>query len=626
MLEPAAGDADELTKEQVAARAWRHRLGLPHDATDAHCCFVEEEAYERARRAGLATGGVALMEDALRANARPKRSSSALVAESLAQLTEQPRAAGFFTEEGLPRSGGGGSNGGGGREEGEESEGEGEGALPSWAEEVVSRVLLRMRQRLLSSAFGRWEELRTQMLRARQVLSCLQNVRLSCCWSSWLAAVDLLKEERAEEEERKRDEEWAAHATVLVLGGQSAGMRDIGSVLALRWPSAVPASAQIDLGTSTSWEELSTALPFVRRNRFSVSSLHGGRGFAVAGGETNEVDSDQIELFDSTGLAGKLSGASCSVERLLWQPGGGGGGGDPSLGWSKAKQMPRSRRGALMVELPDGCLALIGGAHASARARSAFTGRTVLNQVQCYDPAGGRWLTLPAMAHARENFGGCCVSDRLRPGAGSGSGAGTKAGNGWWRVVVAGGMGAVGGANQLSSVEAWDDSGARWEQLPAMPHPAEGCGCAALPGRCVAVVGGRGLASAAVYSFRSGVWSSFPPMSVARCGGGVGYVHGHIVAVGGTGERSEVHASAEAFPFPPAAAEIGGEASDGRSPSAAKPKPKSVPEPEPRWRALAPLPEARRWCHVVPMRFAAADLSAVLSQSRQGRKERRRAS
>ena len=61
MLEPAAGDADELTKEQVAARAWRHRLGLPHDATDAHCCFVEEEAYERARQSTAAAIGRSLV-------------------------------------------------------------------------------------------------------------------------------------------------------------------------------------------------------------------------------------------------------------------------------------------------------------------------------------------------------------------------------------------------------------------------------------------------------------------------------------------------------------------------------------------------------------------------------------
>ena len=35
------------------------------------------------------------------------------------------------------------------------------------------------------------------------------------------------------------------------------------------------------------------------------------------------------------------------------------------------------------------------------------------------------------------------------------------------------------------------------------------------------------------------------------------------------------------------------------------------PAAEPQWRPLAALPEARRWCHLVPIHFAAADLAAV---------------
>ena len=258
------------------------------------------------------------------------------------------------------------------------------------------------------------------------------------------------------------------------------------------------------------------------------------------------------------------------------------------------------------AEMPDGRLAVIGG---GVYVAGRTVNHPVLTQVNSYDPATGRWLTLPMLEHARENFGGCCVSDRLRPAAAAGrvpeGEEPTEADTGWWRVVVAGGVGVVGGENNLCSAEAYGGGGQKWEQLPDMPHRAEGCGCAPLPGRRFAAIGGKGVSAAAVYSFVTASWASLPPMSIARCYAGVGFVRGFIVVAGGTGDKMEVHSSVEAMP-------ITGDGTDAASKPAVKP----------RWRALAALPEARRWCNMVPIHFSASDLAALRAKKPAGKKKR----
>ena len=64
---------------------------------------------------------------------------------------------------------------------------------------IVGRVLLRMQQRVMSSAFGRWLEFRSDLMRARRVLSRLHSMRVSRCWSSWLDAVDMWKSEQVQQ-------------------------------------------------------------------------------------------------------------------------------------------------------------------------------------------------------------------------------------------------------------------------------------------------------------------------------------------------------------------------------------------------------------------------------------------
>ena len=58
---------------------------------------------------------------------------------------------------------------------------------------VVGRVLLRMQRRATASAFGRWAEFRSDLMRARRLLSRLQSMRLSQCWSSWVGSLEMRK-------------------------------------------------------------------------------------------------------------------------------------------------------------------------------------------------------------------------------------------------------------------------------------------------------------------------------------------------------------------------------------------------------------------------------------------------
>eukprot|EP01052_Picozoa_sp_SAG31_P000995 SAG31_NODE_32_length_32319_cov_28.042681_5_plen_596_part_00 len=390
-------------------------------------------------------------------------------------------------------------------------------------------------------------------------------------------------------EDKERDEEWAMHSTALLVGGQGCGMKDIRTVLMLTWPPVVATNTKID-ATTTSWQELPGAeLPFNRRH-FSVSSLYGGSGFAIAGGCVEDEDSSELDLFDSVGLGNKVK----NTKHLLRKAGA-----KQQPGWTSAAKMPRSRRGATMIELPDGRLAVIGGGvYPAGRQQN----HPVLTLVNTFDPATGRWRTLPALEHARENFGGCCVSDRLRPAAAvavnngeSDMSEATEDHAGWWRIVVCGGIGVVGGDSHLSSVEAYGSGMQSWEQLPEMPQRAEGCGCTALPGRRFACAGGRGVKGAAIYSFSSGSWTKLPPMSVARMLPGVAYARGYVIVAGGTGDKMEVFASVEAIPC---------SADEDSTSHVAKS----------RWRELATLPEPRRWCNMVSVHFAAPDLAAMRSK------------
>jgi hypothetical protein len=231
-----------------------------------------------------------------------------------------------------------------------------------------------------------------------------------------------------------------------------------------------------------------------------------------------DADSDRLDIFQSIGLGDPVN----SVDQLLRKAGGAT---KKQSGWSECKSMPRSRRGGCMVELPDGRLAVLGGGvYPAGRERN----HPVLRVASTYNPATGRWLELPQFAHARENFGACCVTDRLRPGAGaveaakgsstaaqgsgeSEGGGGEGANTGWWRLIVAGGLQStmIGAENSLTSVEAFD--GEKWEFLPELGQPMEGCSCASLPGRRFALIGGRGLKQAQIFSFRSNSWTALPP-------------------------------------------------------------------------------------------------------------------
>ena len=79
-------------------------------------------------------------------------------------------------------------------------------------------------------------------------------MKMSCCLSSWLDAVDTWKAERAEAEDRAKDEDWLRHSTAVVFGGQGTGMKDISSVLMLACSPGLVGDA-VDSST-TAWQEL----------------------------------------------------------------------------------------------------------------------------------------------------------------------------------------------------------------------------------------------------------------------------------------------------------------------------------------------------------------------------------
>jgi hypothetical protein len=164
---------------------------------------------------------------------------------------------------------------------------------------------------------------------------------------------------------------------------------------------------------------------------------------------------------------------------------------DPAAGvWQRVAPMRAARRGAAAVALGPLLLA-IGGSDAQA----------VHASVEVYDPYADAWAVHSTLQ----------VPRRLASAAQVGG-----------MVVVAGGWD---GAHSLASAERLDPSGPsgpRWELLPRMAEPRQGCGAAALGATELLVFGGWDGHAATrartteVLDLVAGQWRAGPPLSLPR--------------------------------------------------------------------------------------------------------------
>ncbi len=131
-----------------------------------------------------------------------------------------------------------------------------------------------------------------------------------------------------------------------------------------------------------------------------------------------------------------------------------------------------------------------------------------------YDPATGKWASMPDAPVARAAAGAAVLGHRL---------------------YVAGGRNDV--TSALSSLAVFDFDSGRWTLGPSLAHPREHLAAVAADG-AIWALGGRALGLGSFtyverYTPGSATWQSMPPLPVARSGFEAVTAAGGIVVVGG---------------------------------------------------------------------------------------------
>jgi len=229
--------------------------------------------------------------------------------------------------------------------------------------------------------------------------------------------------------------------------------------------------------------------------------------------------------------------------------------------WHRGRDMPTAREGARAVGLPDGRIAVLGGATGCNRPNCV--GATVYNKVEVYNPTADVWTTLPSMHTPRYRLGAALVGDKLYAlGGVNQTGAtasvevlnlGTASRSTWepgptlpqpinaaavvsddsGRVLVAGGAGNDGNLHTFYIL-----TGNGWVAGPGLPVAvAETAGTIGPDGKLY-VTGGyyqTWLPIVQVYDPKHNNWSSVTPLPSPTCCMGSATVNGRIYVIGGAG-------------------------------------------------------------------------------------------
>lgn len=220
----------------------------------------------------------------------------------------------------------------------------------------------------------------------------------------------------------------------------------------------------------------------VGRVAFTLTALPDGRVLAV-GGSTPEGQ-------EGTG-GGQSIRPSASAE--IYSPETGG--------WEPVADMSEPRFEHSAAALPDGRILIVGGLGGEPVDGSFQP----LASAELFDPAVGGFTTAAALADGRTNHASGVLPD--------GS------------VVVVGGLGAgTETARALTSVERYDPSAGRWDQLPPLRQARTGATVSVLSDGRLLVVGGeavrggsrRSLATAELLAVDAEAWSSAGRMACPR--------------------------------------------------------------------------------------------------------------
>jgi len=235
-------------------------------------------------------------------------------------------------------------------------------------------------------------------------------------------------------------------------------------------------------GVSLSWDTGETSLPRAI-SRPAVASGRNGRIY-VFGGTAGGIEYRTTSIYDPT-----------------------------TNTWRGGRDMPTAREGAHAVGLPDGRIAVLGGATGCNRPNCV--GATVYNKVEVYNPTADVWTTLPSMHTPRYRLGAALVGDKLY---------------------------ALGGVNQTgatASVEVLNlsvTSKSTWEPGPTLPQPINAAAVVADGSGRILVAGGAGNDGNlhTFYTLTSNIWVAGPglPVAVAETAGTIG-PDGKLYVTGG---------------------------------------------------------------------------------------------
>ncbi len=199
--------------------------------------------------------------------------------------------------------------------------------------------------------------------------------------------------------------------------------------------------------------------------------------------------------------------------------------------WTVTGRMTAARAGITAILLPGGRVLVAGGATGTAGLGP------VLRSAELYDPRTGQWTSTGRMTTERYNY-----AATLLPSG---------------RVLVSGGVNTAG--TTLTSAEVYDPATGRWTMTGGMRDARAGHTAALLPTGQVLVVGGATgvfgagavLRSAELYDPRNGRWTATGAMATARADHTATLLaSGQVLVAGGEAGQSDgsgVVASAELY-------------------------------------------------------------------------------
>ncbi len=195
---------------------------------------------------------------------------------------------------------------------------------------------------------------------------------------------------------------------------------------------------------------------------------------------------------------------------------------DPDAGtWTPVADMAEARAGHAALLLPDGRVAVVGGATDQIGSQcnmihpNCTIGKT-LATAEVFDPASGAWSAAGSMSHPRIAFSVSALADR--------------------RVLVIGG---ADDTTSLTSTEIFDPTSLAFTETGALAGDRLYLGATTLGSGKVVAVGGKKadvapLATTEIYDPAAGAWSPGPKLDEVRTASAVlTLTSGHAISIGG---------------------------------------------------------------------------------------------